>query len=107
MQASRLATFRRRIALVSTSLGLALLSIACIIYLRYASDPTNLHIHERVLHAQALTLLWRASLYGSAFLFVVSPFGLGWGRWLGLASNGAAFICALMTLGALCGPFGC
>lgn len=107
MQKSRIATLRRRIALVSTSLGVTLLSIACIIYLRYASDPTNLHIQERVLYAQTLALLWRASLYGSAFLFVVSLFGLGWGRWLGLASNGAAFLCALMTLGAMCGPFGC
>jgi hypothetical protein len=107
MKKSRVATWRRRLAVVSTALGFLLLSIAYIIYLRYASDLRNFHVQERVLHAQTLALLWKASFYGSTLLFVVSLFGLGWGRWLGLAANAAAFICALMTLGAMCGPFGC
>jgi hypothetical protein len=91
----------------NTALGFLLLSIAYVIYLRYALDPSNLHAHERVVHAQTLALLWNASFFGSALLFVLSLFGLGWCRWVGLAANAAAFICGLMTLGAMCGPFGC
>ena len=107
MRDSNVAIWRRRLAVVCAALGLCLFSIAFVIYLRYASDPGNLHLQERVLHAHTLAFLWKASLFGSALLFVVSLFGLGWGRWLGLVGNAAAFICALMILGAMCGPFGC
>jgi hypothetical protein len=92
---------------VSAALGFVLLSIACFVYLRYASNPANLHVQERIQYAQILALFWKASLYGSALVFVVSLFGLGWTRLLGLAANAAAFVFALMTLGAMCGPFGC
>jgi hypothetical protein len=104
---TRVAIWRQRLAVVNTALGFLLLSIACVIYLRYASDLSNLHAHERVAHAQTLALLWNATFFGSALLFVFSLFGLGWGRWLGLAANAGAFVCTLMTVGAMCGPFGC
>jgi hypothetical protein len=42
-----------------------------------------------------------------ALLFIVLLFGLGWGGWSGVLVNGSAFLCPLMTLGALCGPYGC
>jgi hypothetical protein len=106
MKKSRVTAWRLGLAVVSAALGFLLLSIACAIYLRYASDPGDMHVQERLLYAQTLTLLWRASFYGSALLFFVSLFGPGWGRWLGLAANAAAFLFALMTLAAMCGPFG-
>lgn len=88
-------------------LGFILLSIACSIYMRYASDPSNLHVQERVQNARALALLWNTSFYGSILLFAFSLFGLGWIRWIGIVVNGSAFFFTLMTLGAMCGPFGC
>jgi hypothetical protein len=106
MGSARVAVWRRRLAVVSTVLGL-LLFATCFIYLRYVSDPANLHVQERLQHAQTLEMLWRAGLFGSMLLFVFSLFGLGWGRLAGLAANAAAFLCTLMTLGAMCGPFGC
>ena len=99
--------WRRRIGAIGTLLGLLLFATACFLYLRYASDPSNMHVQERLQHARALGLLWRVDLNGSMLLFVVSLFGSGWGRWSGLLVNGGAFFCTLMTLGALCGPFGC
>ena len=107
MKNPRVAIWRQRPALLSTALGLLLLSIACFIYLRYASDPSNLHLRERIQHAQTLEWLWRVSLYGSILLFVISLFGKGRARWAALAINGATFLYALMALGAMCGPFGC
>jgi hypothetical protein len=70
-------------------------------YLRYASDSTNLHVQERLQHARALGLFWTASFYGSVILFLLSLFGIGWGRRIGLIVNGGAFLCALMILGAI------
>jgi hypothetical protein len=99
--------WRRRIGAISTALGLLLLAVACFAYLRYASDPSNLHEQERLQHARALGLLWNVTFHGSPLLFVVSLFGMGWSRWSGLVVNGGAFLCTLMTLGAMCGPFGC
>jgi hypothetical protein len=99
--------WRRRIGVLSTLLGLPLFAAACVVYLRYISDPLNLHLEERIQHAQALSLLWSVILYGSLFLLVTSLFGLGWSRWSGFLVNGAAFFYALMILGAMCGPFGC
>jgi hypothetical protein len=107
MSNTRVAVWRRRLALVSTVLGVLLFATSCFIYLRYASDSTNLHVQERLQHARALGMLWRASFFGSMLLLVLSLFGLGWGRLAGLAANAGAFLCALMTLGAMCGPFGC
>ena len=99
--------WRQRIGASSTVLGLLLFAAACFVYLRYASNPSSLHVEERLRHAQALGLPWSVSFYGSLLLFIVSLFGLGWSRWSGLLVNGGAFLCALMTLGAMCGPFGC
>jgi len=99
--------WRRRISATSTSLGFLLFGAACFAYLRYASDPSDLHVQERLQHARALGLLWNVTFYGSPLLFVVSLSGTGWSRWSGLVFNGGAFLCALMTLGAMCGPFGC
>jgi hypothetical protein len=42
-----------------------------------------------------------------ALPFVFSLFGLGWSRWTGLVVTFGAPLCALMTLGAMCGPFAC
>jgi hypothetical protein len=89
------------------ALGIVLFAAAFFPYLRYASDPSNLHMAERLHYARALGVLWVVSFYGSTLLFVVSLFGLGWCRWVGLAANTGAFLCAMMTLGAMCGPFGC
>lgn len=104
---SNLPVSRRRLALVSTALGVLFLATACFMYLRYASDPSNLHLHERLQHVQALNMLWSVGIYGSMLLFVASLFGLGWGRWVGLAVNAAALVCALMIAGAMCGRYGC
>ena len=102
-----ISTWRRRIGAVSTVLGFLLFAVGCFVYLRYASNPSNLHVQERLQHTRALGLLWTVTFHGSLLVFVVSPFGLGWSRWSGLVANGGAFLFALMTLGALCGPFGC
>jgi hypothetical protein len=107
MKNPNFAVWRRRIGVACAALGLLLFVAALLSYLRYASDPSNLHVQERLQHAGALNFLWCASLYGSMILFVASLFGSGLGRWVGLAANASAFLCALMTLGAMCGPFGC
>lgn len=93
--------------MVSAALGVFLFSVACFIYLRYASDPANLHEQERLQHARAIGLSWTVTFYGAVFLLLLSLFGLRWSRWAGLVLSGDAFLCDLMTLGALCGPFGC
>ena len=103
----RLAIWRRWIGVASAVLGLFLLVSAVFPYLRYASDLNNLHMQERLQHARELNLLWRTCFFGSVGLFIASLFGLGWGRWVGLAANAGAFLYALMTLGAMCGPFAC
>ena len=107
MKNPSIAVWRRKIGMVSTSVGLLLFAGACFVYLRYASDPSNLHVQERLQHARTLALFWSSSFYGSMLLFALSLFGLGWSRWIGLVVNCSAFLCALMTLGAICGPFGC
>jgi len=107
MKTDRISIWRRRIGAVSTSLGFLLLVGACFVYLRYASDSSNLHLQERLQHARILGLFWSVSLCGSVLLFLFSLFGLGWSRWVGLIVNGGALLFTLMTLGAMCGPFGC
>jgi hypothetical protein len=107
MKTARIAIWRRRIGAASTSLGFLLFVGAWFVYLRYASDASSLHVQERVQHARILGLFWSVSLYGSVLLFLFSLFGLGWSRWVGLIVNGGALLFALMTLGAMCGPFGC
>ena len=107
MKAHRIAVWRQILGAVSAALGFLLLAVSCLIYLRYASDPTNLHVQERLQHARAIGLFWSATFYGSVILFLLSLFGIGWSRWVGLIVNGGAFLCALATLGAMCGPFGC
>jgi hypothetical protein len=99
--------WRQRIGTSSTVLGLFLFAAACFVYLRYASNPSSLHVEERLRHARALGLMWNVSFYGSLLLSIVSLFGLGWSRWSGLLVNGGTVFCSLMTLGAMCGPFGC
>jgi hypothetical protein len=64
------------------SLGLFLFVCARLPYLRYAADLSNLHAQERIKHAQALGLLWRASLFGSVVFGFGSLFVLGWRRWV-------------------------
>ena len=59
--------WRRRIGAFSTLLGFLLLAAACFEYLRYASDPSTLHLEERLQHARALGQIWGVSLYGSLF----------------------------------------
>jgi hypothetical protein len=59
------------------SLGLFLFVCARLPYLRHAADLCNLHAQERIKHAQALGLLWRASLFGSVVFGFGSLFGLG------------------------------
>jgi hypothetical protein len=99
--------WRRRIGIACSALGLLLFGVALLIYERYAAPLVAVHVQERLEHAQALNMLWSTSFYGSMVLVVVSLFGVSWGRWVGLATNAGAFLCALMTLGAMCGPFGC
>jgi hypothetical protein len=107
VKSPKIAVWRRRVGVVCAVIGIVLFAAALLPYLRYAANLNDLHVQERLQHARALNLLWSASIYGSIVLSVVSLFGLGWGRWVGLAANGGAFLCALMTLGAMCGPFGC
>jgi len=101
------AIWRGRVGLVSKSLGLVSFSGTCFVYLRYLSDPSNLHVQERLHLARVLTLIWGFTFYGSMLLWVLSLFSLGWRRWAGLVLNSGAFLYARMTLGAVCGPFGC
>lgn len=107
MERAAIAIWRRRLATVTVALGLLFLLIAGFLYFRYASDPLNLHVQERVRHARTLGLLWTVSFYGPALLFVVSLFGAGWRRWAALALSAVAIGYGLATLGALCGPFNC
>jgi hypothetical protein len=107
MKTPTVAVWRRRIGEISVSVGALLFAAACFIYLRYASDPTNMHLQERLSHARAIGRFWTLAFYGTALLFLLSLVGLGWRRWVGLIVNGCGFLCTLMTLGALCGPFGC
>ena len=107
MKGPTIAVWRRRIGILITSLGLLLFAGNDFIYLRFISDPRNMHAQERLQHARMLGLFWNASFSGSMLLLTLSWFCLGWGRWTGLLVNGAALILALMILGARCGPFGC
>jgi hypothetical protein len=103
----RIAIWRRRIGAVTTSLGFLLLVGACFVYLRYTSDDSKLHVQERLHYARTLGLIWSVSRYGSVLLLLLSLFGLGWSRSVGLIVNGGAFFFAVATLGVLCGPYGC
>ena len=107
MKNPKIVLWRRRIAVGSTVIGVLFFAFACFTYLRYFSDPNNMHVQERLQHAHILGPLWSASLFGSVLFGIVSLFGLGWSRWTGVVANGSAFMCALMSLGAACGPFGC
>ena len=101
------AVWRRRIGIACSALGLLLFGIALLIYERYAAPLIDVHVQERLQHAHELNMLWSASFYGSLALLVVSLFGSGWGRRVGLAANAGALLYAMMTLGAMCGPFAC
>src|ERR1700685_460454 len=107
MKNPSISIWRRRVGAISTALSFLLLAAACFLYVRYASNPSSLHVEERLRQARGLGLIWNVSFFGSPLLFIVSLFGLGWSRWSGLLVNGGAFFCNLMTVGALCGPFGC
>ena len=98
---------RRLLGMACAFAGVLLFASALFMYLRYTSDLNSLHGAERVRHGQLLSHLWQGQFYGAFVLSIVSLFGLGWSRWLGLAANASSFLCALMTLGAMCGPFGC
>ena len=102
-----IAVWRRRVGTACAVTGLLLFAAALFPYLRYASDLNNVHGQERAHYAPLLNRLWQASFYGFIAGGAASLFGLGWSRWVGLAANAGAFLCALMTLGAMCGPFGC
>jgi hypothetical protein len=107
MDKEAVAIVRRRLGMTCAVLGLILFVTALLPYLRYTANLSNLHTQERIHYAQALGLLWRMSFFGSAVFGFGSLFGLGWSRWIGILANAGAFICALMTLGAMCGPFNC
>jgi hypothetical protein len=83
MNTHRIVVWRRRIGAVSATLGLLVFAVACFIYVRYASNPANLHVQERVQYARAIGLFWTVSFYGAVLLFLLSLFGLGWSRWVG------------------------
>lgn len=102
-----IAIWRRRIGVISTVLGVPLFAAASFLYERYISNPSSSHLEERLRHAQAFGLIWSVSFLGSLLLFMVSLSGLGWSRWSGFLVNGGAFLWAMATLGAMCGPFGC
>ena len=105
--AAEMTFWRRRIAVAGAALGVVVFLASCFIYVRYAVESSELHTQERILHAQTLGRLWSVDFYGSAILFLLSLFGLGWNRWIGLAANAGAWLFSVMTLGALCGPFSC
>jgi len=109
MTGGRIAIWRRWVGGVSAWAGCLLFACACLMYLRYAAgtDPAGMHIQERLQHARALSFLWNVSFRAAPLLFMVSLFGFGLRRWIGLVMNVGAFIFDLMILGALCGPFGC
>jgi len=102
-----IAIWRRWIGAVSALLAFLFFVSAYFIHFRYLSTFPNPHAMEMRQHAHTLDLIWKVSFYGSALSFLSSLFGLGWSRWVGLALSVAAFVFDLMTLGALCGPYGC
>jgi hypothetical protein len=101
----RVAICRRRLAIVTTVLGIFLFAAAEFQYRRYVTS--GLHVAERLQYAATLRTLWCVCFYGSMPFGILSLFGVGWGRWSGFVANGAAFLSSLMSLGAMCGPFGC
>jgi len=104
-----LSLWRRRIAVAAALLSTVAFVAAVSMYARYASgsDLYTQHVQERIGHAHILNIFWRLIFYGSPALFLLSLFGLGWARWLGAITSCCALGFALMTLGALCGPFMC
>ena len=86
--------------------GLLLFAGALFMYLRY-TNLNNAHVQERLQHGRLLNHLWQATFFGSLVLAIVSLFGMGPSRWVGLVANIASFFCAMMTLGAMCGPYNC
>ncbi len=100
------AAWRRAIGIACTGLGLLLFTAALFVYLRY-TNLTDTHVQERLQHARLLNHLWQATFFGAIVLATFSLFGLGWSRWVGLIANISSILCAMMTLGAMCGPFNC
>ncbi len=103
---SRIAVWRRGIGIACTVAGLMLFAAALFGYLRY-TNLNDAHMQERLQHAQLLNQLWQATFFGSMVLAVLLLFGLGWSRWVGLLANIGSILCAMMTLGAMCGPYNC
>ncbi len=48
MKNPKLALWRRRVATGSTIIGVLFFAVACSTYLRYFSDPANMHVQERL-----------------------------------------------------------
>ena len=107
--ATDLSLWRRRIGIAGALLGTAAFVTAAAMYVRYASSPnaSAQHVQERIDHAHVLNILWRSAFYGSPALFLLSLFGLGWGRLLGALASLGALLASMMFLGALCGPYMC
>jgi hypothetical protein len=104
---TRIGIWRRRIGAGSAAAGTLLFGVSFFIYERYVTYPSGWDSPERIQHARVLGLSWAVSFYGAPILILLSLFGLGWSRWIGLIVNVFGFLCSLATLGAVCGPFGC
>jgi hypothetical protein len=107
MKNPNFAIWRRRIGIPCSGPGLLLFGVALLTYERYDAPVIEVHVQERLQYARELNMLWCASFYGSLALLIVSLFGLGWGRRIGIAANAGALLYSMMTLGAMCGPFAC
>ena len=102
----KIAVWRRGIGITCTVVGLLLFAAALFVYLRY-TNLNDAHVQERLHNGQLLNHLWQATFFGSIVLATLSLFGLGWSRWAGLIANIGSILCAMMTLGAVCGPYNC
>lgn len=71
MKNPKVVVWRRRIAVGSTVMGVLFFAFAYFTYLRYFSDPTNMHVQERLQHAHMLknrALLCSVSVFGCSTL---------------------------------------
>jgi hypothetical protein len=84
-----------------------LATAAIFIYERYAAPIVDTHSIERLQHAHLLNAIWLLCFYGAGLTLVASAIGRGMVRVAGIGLSVLSFLYAMMTLGAMCGPYNC